>query len=50
MLKGVMDFFKNTFLVGNGTPFPKKVYYQYLFKYLDGLACEIDNRRLVIDE
>lgn len=25
------------------------LYYQYLFRYLDGLVCEVDSRRLVID-
>jgi hypothetical protein len=51
MLSGPLDFFNNTLLpLGTPNSIPHRIYYQYLFKYLDSLPCEIDNRRLVIDE
>lgn len=51
-LGSVLDFFKNTFMAVPGSAYEVSgnVYYQYLFRYLDGLLCEVDSRRLVIDE
>lgn len=45
-----LEFIEKTFTTGTVNPLSHNLYFQYLFRYLDGLACEIDSKRLVIDE